>query len=268
MSIEIANSIKGLHEAVPDLRQQCRVSHPRVGIYFASTCYDPAEFSRLLQEAFPHTLLVGCTTAGEICGSKMLTGSVVAMFLRDDVVEDAACAVVDLAEKARTAEALHELGQHFQRPISSLDVRKHVGVVLIDGLSGAEERLMETLGRLTDLFIVGGSAGDDMAFRNTQVMVHGRAYTHAAVLLVMKLREGFDILKTQSFQVTSKVLIANQVDEASRKVIEFNHEPALDAYAAAVHVAPEAAAARFMHHPLALMIQGEPYVRSPQRLGI
>jgi len=240
--------------------------HPRVGIYFASTKYNPADLSRLMQGSFPESTLLGCTTAGEICGDKMLTGSVVAMFLGDDVVEDVACVVVDIGEKAQLAEALHDLARHFKCLISSLDVRKHVGVILIDGLSGAEERLMETLGGLTDLFIVGGSAGDDMEFRSTQVMANGQAYTNAAVLLIVRLREGFDILKTQSFQVTEKVLVANQVDEAHRKVIQFNHMPALDAYAAAINVAPEVAATRFMRHPLALIIQGEPYVRSPQRV--
>lgn len=266
MSIEIASSTKGLPDAVVELRQGCQTPRPRVGVYFASSRYNAADLSRLMQQTFPDSILMGCTTAGELCGDKMLMGSVVAMFLSGDVAEDAACVVVDLAEKAQLAEALHDLALHFRKPISSLDVRKHVGVLLIDGLSGAEERLMETLGGLTDLFIVGGAAGDDMALRSTQVMTLGQAYAHAAVLLVMKLPDGFDILKTQSFQVTEKVLVANQVDEAHRKVIQFNHRPALDAYAAAINVAPEVAATRFMHHPLALIIQGEPYVRSPQRV--
>jgi len=242
------------------------MASPRVGIYFASPTYDPVHLSRLLSETFPESKLLGCTTAGEICGDRMLTGSIVAMFLGDDVVEDAACAVVNIREKAHLAEALHDLAVHFKAPISSLDVRKHVGVILIDGLSGAQERLMETLGALTDLFIVGGSAGDNMEFRSTYVMANGQAYTGAAVLLVLRLREGFDILKTQSFQVTGKVLVANQVDEDHRKVIQFNQKPALDAYAQAIDVAPEAAAARFMRNPLGLIIHGEPYVRSPQRV--
>lgn len=46
---------------------------------------------------------------------------------------------------------------------------------------------------------VGGSAGDDLKFASTQVMIEGRSYTNAAVLFLLELKNGFDIVKTQSF---------------------------------------------------------------------
>ncbi|MGP8246040.1 MAG: FIST N-terminal domain-containing protein [Bryobacteraceae bacterium] len=61
-------------------------------------------------------------------------------------------------------------------------------IVLMDGMSGAEEGLMEKIGDRTDLFFVGGSAGDDLKFQNTQVMADGKAYTNAAVLLTLELK--------------------------------------------------------------------------------
>jgi hypothetical protein len=267
MPIRTACSTKDLPDAVAELEQQCGITKPQVGMYFASSRYDAATLSGLMKEAFPDSTLVGCTTAGEICGDKMLRGSVVAMFLDDDVVEDAACAVVEnLRQEPLLAEALQELTVHFRAPMSSLNVRKHVGVVLIDGLCGAEERLMEKIGSLTDLFFVGGSAGDDLKFHCAQVMANGKAYISAAVILVLRLKNGFDVLKTQSFQATNTTLVATEVDEAHRKVIQFNHKPALDAYAEALNVAPELVDSLFMRHPLGLIIQGEPYVRSPQRV--
>jgi hypothetical protein len=267
MPIRVASSTRKLPDAVAELKQQCGNHEPCVVIFFASPQYDPGALSKQMKEAFLGSTLVGCTTAGEICGNKLLTESVVAMFLGQNVVEDAACAVVDqVRNEVPLAEALRQIAAHFKTPISTLDLRKHVGVVLIDGLSGAEERFMEKLGDLTDLFFVGGSAGDDLKFRRTQVMANGRADSDAAVLLVLRLKKGFDILKTQSFRRTGKTLLANEVDEAHRKVIQFNHTPALHAYAEAVGVAPEKAATLFMRHPLGLMVQGEPYVRSPQRV--
>ena len=267
MPIRIACSTKDLPDAVAELEEKCEIPKPLVGMYFASSRYDAATLSKLMKEAFQDSTLVGCTTAGEICGDKMLTGSVVAMFLEDDIVEDAACAVVEnLRGKPSLAEALQELAVHFRAPMSSLNVRKYVGVVLIDGLCGAEERLMEKIGRMTDLFFVGGSAGDDLKFHCAQVMAKGRACVDAAVLLVLRLKNGFDILKTQSFQATNTTLVATEVDEAHRKVIQFDHKPALDAYAEAVNVAPEQVETAFMRHPLGLIVQGQPYVRSPQRV--
>ena len=55
------------------------------------------------------------------------------------------------------------------------------------------------------------------------------------------------------------------MDEARRTVIEFNHQPALSAYAEALGVGPEEAADHFFQHPLGLMVDGEPFVRSPQK---
>jgi len=48
-------------------------------------------------------------------------------------------------------------------------------------------------------------------------------------------------------------------------VIEFDHKPALEAYAEVLGVPPAAAPGRFFSHPLGLMVRGEPYVRSPQQ---
>jgi hypothetical protein len=267
MPIKTTSTTSKLPDAVEEFRQSCGDLEPRVVIYFASPQYDPAALSEQMQAAFPSAALAGCTTAGEICGSKLLTKSVVAMFLDQEVVEDAACVVVEQVQgEPHYGEALWQVAAHFKTPLPALDLRKHVGVVLIDGLSGGEERLMEKIGGLTDLSFVGGSAGDDREFRTTQVAANGKAYTNAAVLLVLRLPHGFDILKTQSFRGTGKALVANAVDEAHRKVIQFNHRPALEAYAEAVGVPSAQAAALFMRHPLGLMVQGEPYVRSPHRV--
>jgi hypothetical protein len=148
-----------------------------------------------------------------------------------------------------------------------MDVRRHLGLVMVDGLSGSEERLMEKIGARSDLFFVGGAAGDDMRFQATYVFAHGRAYSDAAVLLLLRLKNGFDIVKTQSFRLTGKRLVATEVNESLRQVLQFDHRPALDAYAQAVGVPPEQASDRFMRQPLGLMVNGEPFVRSPQRVA-
>ena len=113
-----------------DLRRQCG---PRVALVLSSPKYDPTALSREMREAFPRICVAGCTTAGEIVCGKMPSGSVVAMFLHDNIMEDAASTVVEKLSSG-------------------------ISLVLIDGLSGAEERLMEKLGDRADLVFVGGSA--------------------------------------------------------------------------------------------------------------
>jgi hypothetical protein len=182
-------------------------------------------------------------------------------------VEDASAAVVEnLRGEARVREAFSSFEQHFHAPVSSMDIHKYVGLVLADGLSGAEENLMEKIGDRTDIFFIGGSAGDDLKFQSTHVFHQGKAYTNAAVLVLLRLKRGFEILKTQSFHSTGKVLTATKVDEPLRKVLEFNHQPAVTAYAAALGVPAESLPGLFMKHPLGLMVDEEPFVRSPQRV--
>jgi hypothetical protein len=53
------------------------------------------------------------------------------------------------------------------------------------------------------------------------------------------------------------------VDEAQRKVIQFDGKPAVQAYAEALGMSPEHVSDRLMAHALALMVNGEPFVRSP-----
>jgi hypothetical protein len=266
MSIRTAFSTKPLPDAVAELRDQVRGPEPRVVLFFASDGYDGCAISQQMQSAFPKACVVGCSTAGELSGGKMLTGSVSAMLLDDDVVEDAAMAVIDdLGGSTGVKAALARLEEHFEAPAFGWDIEKHVGLVLVDGLSGAEEWLMEEIGDATDVFFVGGSAGDDLKFKGTRVYAGGAAYPNGAVLVLLRLRGAFQIVKTQSFRATGRTLTATAVDELRRTVVEFDHKPALEAYAEALGVPPAEAAAQFFTHPLGLMVEGEPYVRSPQR---
>jgi hypothetical protein len=191
MPIRTAYSTKDLSAAVAELTAPCGASDPAVVLSFASTRYDPAALARELKNAFPKACVAGCSTAGEIASGRMLTGSVAAMFLDRDVVEQAACAVVpNLRAGTGVRDAFDELESQLGAPLASLDLEKYAGLVLMDGLSGAEERLMEEIGDLSDLLFVGGSAGDDVKFERTHVLAGGAAHADAAVLLLLKLRTG------------------------------------------------------------------------------
>jgi hypothetical protein len=251
---------------VADFRAAFEGHAPRLLLVFASSNYDAGALIRRTQDAFPNACVAGCSTAGEIAAGKMSTGSVAAIAFDPDIVADVAVATVEhLSAGIDLSRAFEKLEAHFRAPRSTWDIGKYVGLVLIDGLSGAEEKLLEKLGDATDVFFVGGSAGDDLKFQTTHVFAEGRALTDAAVLVLLRLDRGFEIIKTQSFRSTGKSLVATSVDEAHRTVREFNHKPALQAYADALGVTPAEAREHFFQHPLGLMVDGEPFVRSPQR---
>jgi hypothetical protein len=76
----------------------------------------------------------------------------------------------------------------------------------------------------------------------------------------------FSLVKTQSFSPLPKKLQVTRANEATREIMEFNHRPAAAAYAEAVGSSVAEAPAHFMHNPVGLVFEGEPFVRSPQQI--
>jgi len=253
--------------AVAEISAAIGAFEPALVLAFASPAMAPASVASGLAEAFPNSRVAGCTSAGEIVSGHMLTGALVVMAFDAAQLTDVDVQVVrGLHAGVNMQGAFDGFAEHFGAAVSQMSLDEYVGIVLIDGLSGAEERLMEAIGDRTNVLFVGGSAGDDGAFVQTHVFADGEAMSDAAVLVLMKPSVSFSVLKTQSFVPTAATLVATKTDEAAREVVEFNDRPAVDAYAEAVGLAPEDAAQGFMNHPVGLMAGSEPYVRSPQQV--
>lgn len=151
-----------------------------------------------------------------------------------------------------------------------MDAGKFVGVSLIDGISMKEEKIMDLIGDRTNIFFVGGSAGDNHKFLKTYVCAEGKVYTDSAVLLILRINDNaeFSIIKTQSFTPLNHLFIANKVNEEKREVIEFNNRPAAEEYADAVDAASINEVSKyFSTNPLGLIVGEEDiFIRTPQRI--
>lgn len=256
--------------AVAELQRELQSIAPKMVLYFASSHFDPESLAKAMQEAFPSATVFGCSTAGEIVSGAMLKNSVVAMGFNANVIADVAVEVMpEIAQQSGTAvpQAFARLEKHFGTSMRDLDSTKHVGIVLIDGLSGSEEAVMEKIGDLTDVFFVGGSAGDDLKFQGTYVYANGKAYTNAALLALVKPACKFAFIKTASFKPTGCMLTPTKVDPVKRQVLEFDNRPAAAAYAGMLGTSVEDLPKHFMNKPLGLMSGNDPYVRSPQRVA-
>jgi hypothetical protein len=171
---------------------------------------------------------------------------------------------VDAGMHGAIASLEEQLGAHLRE----LDPERYVGVVLMDGLSNNEERVNELLGQAAPfLTFVGGSAGDDLAFERTSVYVDGASSTEGAALLVLEMEVPFAITKTCSFEPAGRTFRITRADVEHRIVWELDGRPATEVYAEAVGVAAEELDSTvFMSSPLGLMIDGEAWIRSPQRV--
>ncbi len=269
MTLRVAYTYEtDITKATAALKTQLKPERAKWVLYFAASRFDPQHTAAAMSKAFDGATVVGCTTAGELTSGKMLKHSIVAMLLDDDELElvaaEVATPIKDGVESVR--QALGRLGQQLGKPISKLGNTDYVGLVLTDGMSGAEEEVMATLTQHCSIPFVGGSAGDDLKFQQTFVSLNGTAHSNATLLVILKPKHGFEILKTQSFKAQTQTLVATDVDEPNRTVRAFNGKPAAAEYARVLGIAQEALASAFMQHPLGLMVDEEPFVRSPQQL--
>ncbi len=254
-------------EIVQDLKKQFGDFDCQLVLYFGSSLFDQQDLSHAMQKGFGPAEVLGCSTAGEIVSGRMLKESVVAMGFDATAIQDVKIEVLEsISGTPDVTSIFKSFEQHFGTPVREMDFSKYVGIILVDGLRGAEERIMDQIGDLTQITFIGGSAGDDLKFEKTHVCANGKAYTDAAVLALLRPGIEFDVIKTQSFTTLDKRLTVTKANEAAREAVEFDHRPAAQAYADAVGVPVTEADTHFMKHPIGLMVDEEPYVRSPQQI--
>ncbi|MDP4182552.1 MAG: FIST N-terminal domain-containing protein [Bacillota bacterium] len=258
---------QNINEAVNEIKDSIGDLKAKAILYFASSNYDHEKLSCALGEAFKNTTVFGCSTAGEIGCGQVMKNSIVAMAFDSNVIEDIKVEVVeDVRQEKDLKRAFKSFEDYFKTPMSELDFEKYVGIILIDGLCSYEEEIMDKIGNMTNIVFIGGSAGDDLKFKKTLVSANGKTYSNAAVLAVIKPTNGFDIIKTQSFKVLDKKLVANKVIPEKREVLEFNNKKAKIAYADALGIDSDKVAEYFMSNPVGLVCDEEIYVRSPQQV--
>jgi len=254
-------------EAVKEIVDQLGSIYPKMVIYFASSEYDQSILAMEMKKPFPKASVFGCSTAGEITTGKMLEKSCVAMAFDSDSIEDCFLEIaLDISKENSIRDVFETYKAHYKIQIEKVDPKEYVGLLLVDGLRKAEEKIMEIIRDLTNIRFVGGSAGDDMNFKETWVHYNGFVYTNAAIFALVKPKKGFDIIKTQSFQKIDKKLTATMVDETNRIVFKFNDIPAAKAYSDVLGIPQEELPEKFMSNPVGAIIDGDIFVRSPQQL--
>ena len=255
---------ENISDALRDLKRQLRGFEFKMMIFFASSCFDPDILAKEMDENFRGVSVFGGTTAGEIINGKVLRNSIVAMAFSPDMIEDVSVQIVEnIKEDGDVSMAFNAFEDFFKEPASKMDFKRYLGLILIDGLSQSEEKILDRVGDKSNVMFVGGSTADDLNGRKTHIFYGGRAYTNAAMLVLIKPRVGFSVLKTQSFNILNRMLTATKVNEEKREVIEFNGRPAALAYAEALGVSPLEITKYFNTNPFGLISDGELFVRNP-----
>ena len=256
-----------LETAVKSLKTELKPQEGDLILYFASSNFDPFELSHHMNSVMG-TTSIGCSTSGELISGKMLDDSIVAMCLNSEVVEDYCVEVIEnlsVGLNGKIDAAFESFEKHFGTPINKMNYEEYVGLVLNDGLSNKEEAINDLIGNKSNITFIGGSAGDDLKFKSTYLYKDEAALTHASVLVLLKPKNGFDILKTQSFKPCGKSLTVTKTIEEERRVEEFDGKPAAKVYAELLGCEEAELSNNFNQRPLGMMLSDtEPFVRQPR----
>jgi hypothetical protein len=258
-------------DAVADIAAQLPADGLAMVLIFVSPYYDPHQFIAEIALHFADTPVYGCTTAGELAPGGWEEDSVVALAFSDVDFAAVAQPLFDLSnfqvEEGR--RITNDLRQELSRRETEIDDQRSFGLVLIDGMCKREEAIMSAIyASLDNIPIVGGSAGDGLRFEKTWVFFEGRAYTDAAVLILLKTSLPFRPFKCDNFEPTSAKMVVTEADLEQRVVKELNAEPAAEEYARAVGIVDaKLDPFSFASHPVLVRVGGAYYARSIQRVS-
>lgn len=219
-----------------------------------------------LSDRFGAAEVIGCTTAGEIAPDGYADRALVGMsFPRSDFIT-----VVDRCDSLQSASLLEMCGlvqsllRRLRLRAPAMNESNTFAILLIDGLAGVEEPVLSAITReLGNIPLVGGSAGDDLRFRETAVFGGGAFRTGSAALALVHTARKFEVFKTQHITSLDKKMVITEADPVRRVVTEINAEPASEEYSRLFGVAGQALHPMLLAtHPVCVRVGGDDYVRS------
>ena len=139
-------------------------------------------------------------------------------------------------------------------------------LLLCDGLSGMEESIVTTFYFTNDDFkIIGGSAGDNLKFKETFIFI-GSKKVHSVVLF-FNMKKRTSIIKENIYIPKGQRLLVTESDAINRTVKTFNKIPASTEYAKALGVSESDLPNHFMNNPLGKRYKDEIFIASPMKVN-
>lgn len=242
---------------------------PALVLFFCSVEFDLDEVAGQLRRLFGDVPLVGCTTAGEFGPIGYRDHTIVGASLSAEAFQVSVGRIDDLDDfdHERAQQLVDGLRGDLSRLAPGVTDEKTFALLLIDGLSVREEPITAALqNALRDVPLVGGSAGDGLAFRKTQVYVDGAFAPGHAVLVLVSTDLPFTVFKTQHFNPMAGRAVVTSADAERRLIRRIDGLPAAEGYARLVGTADESLdPLRFAALPVVVLIDGTSYVRSIQK---
>jgi hypothetical protein len=255
-----------LDEAIAFLRDGIDAAGIGFLLVFYAPEYDAGRLAEALGESFPDLHVAGCSTAGEISSAGLTDGGLVAIAFPREGFDVVSTLIPDVAGLSvdRGSQAVARLKAELTRRRPDVRPGQTFAISLIDGLCMREETVVSAIHwALDDIPLVGGSAGDGMAFRATTLIHDGGVHSDAAILILAWTDLPFRVFKSDNFEPTDRKMVVTASDPSQRTVHELNAEIAAYEYATLVGLDPNRLTPLgFASHPMVVRVGGEYFCRS------
>jgi len=172
-------------EATRGALQQLGGAQPSFGFVFASPSFPLADCLRAARVVARGAEIAGCTTAGEFTERGLIHGGVAVLLVASEAQHYATMASgLAQAPSQVAGDLCRDFGARFHAARSK-GLFCSTTIALVDGLSGAGERFVESIVDNTMALhqVVGGAAGDEGKFKATQVGRADQAASDSATAL-------------------------------------------------------------------------------------
>ncbi|WP_026881872.1 FIST signal transduction protein [Clostridium akagii] len=200
--------------------------------------------------------VVLCSTAGEYTSSGYKNGVISGFEYETDMAKTVEILSPPIKSIASLKSEYHEIENN-----------KNAFILLFcDGLNGMEETIITTLYFVKDDFkIIGGSAGDNLKFKETYIYIGKKRVSSVALFFNTKQRT--HITKENIYIPSGKRLLITEADTINRIVKSFNNKPASTEYARVLGVKESELEKYFMNNPLGKIYKDDIFIASPMKIN-
>ncbi|MDD9911345.1 MAG: FIST C-terminal domain-containing protein [Ahrensia sp.] len=237
-------------------------------IYFSKTCCDATDVVSMMSACAGNVPYAACSTAGELTPNGLDEDQILILLFPKQRFQLAAFSLTSVKEGGMDA-IVDQVRRHKKTFVDSVEGGTSFGLCLLDGASFMEETVTAAIHwGLDDLPFLGGSAGDNLDFENTALILNGEIVTNEAILILVNTALPVEQFKIDNFIPSNEKLVVTRSQPDQRIVYELNGAPAAIAYANIIGTDPETLTPQsFASHPLIMRVGGEYYCRSIQKVN-
>ncbi len=225
----------------------------------ASSKFDFNELQKALRDNFPNSILQGTTTTGEISPIGIKDDTISTLIVPRNYAKATSFVLPNIAPGEAPI-------QHWKNII----LGNGVIINFSTGLNGGEENALsaiETIFENNNVELIGGSAGDNLKFKETNVCLNENIFSNASIGTLLNIdKSKFNIYKENIYTPTEKYLQATKVDVEKRIVYEFDGQKASTTYAKALGIKESELKDAFFNNPLGLKMGKDIIIRSAHTL--